>query len=315
MAIATQLSADFAQQVTDKERSPRDKHDKRVLTGLISLYRPRFNGFLVLVAYLLVMFLIYAGWQQRPEWPMTAESGTGYALGIIGGTLMLLLMLYPLRKHLRLMRKMGPTKYWFRTHMLFGVLGPVCILFHSGFQLGSMNSNIALFCMLIVASSGLVGRYFYIRIHHGLYGRKATLQELQQHSRLIGEALIEKLKTTPWILERIQRFEKSVSKQSTSLIGSLWTLLSLGIRTWFLYLIFRSSSDAKRYSLSEDYTVNRRYRTHLNLHIGAHLASIRKVAEFRFYERFFAIWHVVHYPLFLMLVVSGVIHVIAVHMY
>jgi hypothetical protein len=53
----------------------------------------------------------------------------------------------------------------------------------------------------------------------------------------------------------------------------------------------------------------------LNCHIGAHLASIRKVAEFRFYERFFAIWHVVHYPLFLMLVVSGVIHVIAVHMY
>jgi hypothetical protein len=315
MAISTQLSADFAQQVTDRESSPRSKPDKRVLTGLISLYRPRFNGFLVLAAYVLVMFLIYAGWQQRPEWPLTAESGSGYALGIIGGSLMLLLMLYPLRKHLRCMRKLGPTKYWFRTHMLFGVLGPVCILFHSGFQLGSLNSNIALFCMLIVASSGLVGRYFYIRIHHGLYGRKATLQELQQHSRLIGEALTEKLTTIPWILERIQRFEKSVSKQSTSLIGSLWTLLSLGIRTWLLYLLFRFASDAKRYSLSNGYTVNRRYRTHLNRHIGAHLASIRKVAEFRFYERFFAIWHVLHYPLFLMLVVSGIVHVIAVHMY
>jgi hypothetical protein len=53
----------------------------------------------------------------------------------------------------------------------------------------------------------------------------------------------------------------------------------------------------------------------LKRHIGAHLASIRKVAEFHFYERFFAIWHVLHYPLFLMLVVSGVVHVIAVHMY
>jgi hypothetical protein len=261
------------------------------------------------------MFLIYAGWQQRPEWPLTAESGYGYALGIIGGSLMLLLMLYPLRKHLRIMRRMGSTKYWFRIHMLFGVLGPVCILFHTGFQLGSLNSNVALFCMLVVATSGLIGRYFYTRIHHGLYGRKASLQELQQHSRLIGDALVEKLKTTPWILERIQRFETSVSRQSTSLIGSLWTLLSLGLRTWLLYLIFRSSSDAKRYSLSNDYTLNRRYRTHLNRHIGAHLASIRKVAEFHFYERFFAIWHVVHYPLFLMLVVSGVVHVIAVHMY
>ena len=315
MAIATQLSADFAQKVTGTERSTRNEHDKHVLTGLISLYRPRVSGFLVLVAYSFVSFLIFAGWQQRPEWPLTAESGTGYTLGIIGGSLMLLLMLYPLRKHLRFMRRMGPTKYWFRIHMLFGVLGPVCILFHSGFQLGSLNSNVALFCMLIVASSGLVGRYFYTRIHNGLYGRKASLRELQQHSRLIGESLVEKLKTTPWILKRIQHFEMRVSMQSRSLIGSLWTLLSLGIRTWLLYLLFISASDAKRYSLKKDYTVKRRYRVQLNRHIGAHLASIRKVAEFRFYERFFAIWHVVHYPLFLMLGVSGIVHVIAVHMY
>lgn len=315
MAIATQLSADFAQKVTGAERSTHGEHDKHVLTGLITLYRPRVNGFLVLLAYAFVSFLIYAGWQQRPEWPLTAESGWGYALGIIGGSLMLMLILYPLRKHLRSMRRMGPTKYWFRIHMLFGVLGPVCILFHTGFQLGSLNSNVALFCMLVVATSGLIGRYFYTRIHHGLYGRKASLQELQQHSRVIGEALVAKLQTTPWILERIQRFEKSVSRQSTSLIGSLWTLLSLGLRTWLLYLIFRLASDAKRYSLGKDYTVKRKYRIQLNRHIGAHLASIRKVAEFRFYERFFAIWHVVHYPLFLMLVVSGIVHVIAVHMY
>ncbi|MEN8763795.1 MAG: hypothetical protein ABF290_15325 [Thiogranum sp.] len=312
MAISTQLSADFAQQVTETEIPPRDRH---VLTNLISLYRPRFTGFLVLVAYALVTFLIYAGWQQRPEWPLTAESGTGYALGIIGGSLMLLLSLYPLRKHLRVMRRMGATKYWFRMHMLFGVLGPVCILFHTGFQLGSLNSNVALFCMIVVATSGLIGRYFYTRIHNGLYGRKASLQELRQHSSLIGETLVEKLKTTPWILKRIQRFERSVARNSTSLLGSLWTLVSLGIRTWFLYLLFRLASDAKKYSLSKDYTVKRRYRTHLNHHIGAHLASIRKVAEFRFYERFFAIWHVLHYPLFLMLVVSGIVHVIAVHMY
>ena len=270
---------------------------------------------MVLSAYLTVFFLIYAGWRQRPEWPMTAESGTGYALGIIGGSLMLLLMLYPLSKHYRFLRKIGSTKFWFRVHMVFGVLGPLCVLFHCGFQLGSLNSNVALFCMIIVATSGLVGRYLYRKIHHGLYGRKASLEELQNHSRIIGDALVEKLKTTPWVLDRIHRFEKRVSKQSLSLIGSLWTLLSLGIRTWLLYLIFQLASDAKKYSISDDYKLNRRYKLHLNRHIGAHLASIRKVAEFRFYERFFAVWHVLHYPLFLMLLVSGVVHVIAVHMY
>jgi hypothetical protein len=50
-------------------------------------------------------------------------------------------------------------------------------------------------------------------------------------------------------------------------------------------------------------------------HIGAQLESVRKVTEFHFYERLFAIWHVLHFPLFLMLVLSGIVHVIAVHMY
>ncbi len=63
--------------------------------------------------------------------------------------------------------------------MMMGIIGPVCILIHCGFSLGATNSNIALFSMLTVAGSGIFGRYFYSKIHHGLYGRKATLAELQ----------------------------------------------------------------------------------------------------------------------------------------
>jgi len=50
-------------------------------------------------------------------------------------------------------------------------------------------------------------------------------------------------------------------------------------------------------------------------HVGARLESIRKIAEFHFYERLFSLWHHLHFPLFLMLIVSGIVHVIAVHMY
>ena len=53
---------------------------------------------------------------------------------IIGGSMMLLLLLYPLRKQARFMRNAGPVKLWFRMHMTFGVLGPVCILYHCDFQ-------------------------------------------------------------------------------------------------------------------------------------------------------------------------------------
>ncbi len=305
--MSTGLATNFTDQDTEITVTGRPGNPAKTppVLRLISLYRPRTSGFLVLLSYVLVALLIYAGWQQRMEWPLSAESGIGYALGIVGGSLMLLLLLYPVRKHSRLMRNFGPVKYWFKAHMLFGVLGPLCILFHSGFQLGSLNSNTALFCMLIVATSGLIGRYFYTRIHHGLYGRKATLHELQQHAAMLKESLSEQLAHAPALLERVTAFEASVSKQPDNLLVSFLTLLLLGLRTRFVYLTVTITPISRHAP----------YNRHLVRHIGAHLASIRKVAEFHFYERLFAIWHVLHFPLFLMLIISGVIHVVAVHMY
>ncbi len=305
--MSTGLATNFTDQDTDITITGRPGNPAKTppVLRLISLYRLRASGFLVLLSYVLVAFLIYAGWQQRMEWPLSAESGIGYGLGIVGGSLMLLLLLYPLRKHSRLMRNFGPVKYWFKAHMLFGVLGPLCILFHSGFQLGSLNSNTALFCMLVVATSGLVGRYFYTRIHHGLYGRKATLHELQQHAAMLKASLNEQLAHAPALLEKVTAFEARVSKQPNNLLVSFLTLLLLGLRTWFVYLTVTITPISRHAP----------YNRHLVRHIGAHLASIRKVAEFHFYERLFAIWHVLHFPLFLMLIISGVIHVIAVHMY
>ncbi len=286
------------------------------LSQLVSLYRPRPTGVLAFLGYMSVMFLVYLGWQNRMEQPLTAESGLGYLLGIIGGVLMLLLLLYPLRKHARFMRRLGPVKFWFRTHMLFGVLGPVCILFHSGFRLGSTNSNVALMCMLMVASSGLVGRYFYTRIHHGLYGRKATLDELKNHSKLLHRTLSSSYHLAPWALSKINNFEKHVCGCSHNLLSSLWTLVSLGVRTWTLYLLFRFRLLLNPLTVITDTeTDSLTLRKTLAGHIGAHLASIRKVAEFHFYERLFGVWHVLHFPLFLMLIVSGFIHVIVVHLY
>lgn len=307
--MSTGLATDFRKDDTDititvTGRSRRPAKTPPVLR-LISLYQLRPSGFVVLLAYLVVAFLIYSGWQQRTEWPLSAESGIGYWLGIVGGSLMLLLLLYPMRKHSRFMRNLAPVRYWFKAHMLFGVVGPLCVLFHSGFQLGSLNSNVALWCMLIVATSGLVGRYFYSRIHHGLYGRKATLQELQQHSALLKQSLSEQLEHAPALLERVTAFEANVSRRPANLLASFFTLFLLGLRTWFVYLTVTVTPISRHAP----------YNRHLVRHIGAHLASIRKVAEFHFYERLFAIWHVLHFPLFLMLIVSGVIHVIAVHMY
>ena len=119
---------------------------------------------------------LFFGWQHRDDNYLSAETGTGYTLGIVGGSLMLVLLLYPLSKRIELLTRFIPIRYWFGIHMLFGIIGPVLILFHSNFQTGSTNSTVALTCMLLVAGSGIIGRYIYTRIHHGLYGTRVTLK-------------------------------------------------------------------------------------------------------------------------------------------
>ena len=46
-----------------------------------------------------------------------------------------------------------------------------------------------------------------------------------------------------------------------------------------------------------------------------HLALVRRVAEFGFYERVLGLWHALHVPLCVILFLAAVVHVIAVHLY
>ena len=52
------------------------------------------------ISFLLVTALLVWGYHFPTEQYITPQSGLGYALGIVGGSLMLLLMIYPARKRL-----------------------------------------------------------------------------------------------------------------------------------------------------------------------------------------------------------------------
>lgn len=272
-----------------------------------------------LLFFSIVGWFIYRGWQLRTEHYITPEKGVGYALGIIGGSLMLALLLYPLRKNVRSMRTWGPIRYWFRTHMVFGVLGPTLILFHSNFGLGSLNSNVALICMLLVASSGIVGRFFYTRIHYGLYGRKASLQELGEvvgdsrgHLSWLGEGSEE-------FTSHLQTIENMALAHASGLLHSVGRWLKYNATAWWhRWVLRRMIRSALRKTAAReqwDRHTTREKRREALRYLNNYFAATRKVLEFHFYERLFALWHVIHLPFFLMMVLSGIVHVIAAHMY
>ena len=109
--------------------------------------------------YAATILALELGWLLRDSELTSAKSGAGYWLGIIGASMMLMLLLYPLRKRIRALRILGKTAFWFKTHMILGIVGPVLVLYHSNFQLGSFNSQVALFCMLLAAIYGIQRLY------------------------------------------------------------------------------------------------------------------------------------------------------------
>ena len=133
-----------------------------------AFFKKRTSGF---YGYLALIVFTIVGWLLRDLHWINAEEGIGYWLGIIGGSVMLFLLLYPLRKRVRFLHMFGSTRQWFRLHMILGLVGPLMILYHCNFQLGSFNSKVALYCMLLVAGSGIIGKHFYAKIHNGLYGK------------------------------------------------------------------------------------------------------------------------------------------------
>lgn len=280
---------------------------------------PEVESVITLLFGAAMLFLIYAGWRNRTETYLTAESGTGYALGIIGASLMLLLLLYPLRKRVRIMRYLGPVKFWFRSHMMLGVIGPICILYHAGFKLGSMNSNIALFCMITVASSGLIGRYFYRKIHYGLYGRKASLKELLDDESLRKNRLTEILDAAPKFkqeLQSIQSWEPRIER-GVLYAGIRIILFALYSHWLQIRLLLRVDQAIRSHSKRMNWTPVqvKHQRRIMGRYLGEFFAATRKVAGFSFFERMFSLWHLLHLPLFIMMVITGIVHVIAVHMY
>jgi hypothetical protein len=249
--------------------------------------------------YSAIVLLLLAGWASRDQRYLVAESGIGYWFGIIGGSMMLLLLIYPLRKRFRRWAVIGSVKSWFRIHMILGLAGPVIIIFHSGFKLGSFNSSVAFFCMLIVALSGLVGRKLYAGIHHGLYGSKVRFEEFYSGDNLASLLLRRADRSECNFANEYEEIEEKLTDQHTGINRSLAFYRSMNSR------IKKLRQQVSKSELNNDGKQQ----------IYRRLKDLRSICTLGTREILFSYWHILHLPLFIMLILSGLIHVAVVHLY
>lgn len=269
--------------------------------------------------YVLLSLLIVLGWLLRDYRLINPEAGVGYWLGIVGGSVMLALLLYPVRKRIRWLHRLGATRHWFKMHMVLGLVGPLLILYHCNFSLGSFNSQVALYCMLFVAGSGIIGRHFYAAIHRGLYGRKTSLRELQGELANSVEHSHGLAKLMPNLVARLDKLSAELQgdsvRESLGIGRSLhWTLSHVIVR-WSLLSTARKDLRAAAIT---NRIVGKNYKRlygSAKRYVREYTVLSGRIAQFSFYERLFGLWHVLHLPIFFMMILSALVHVLAVHMY
>jgi hypothetical protein len=274
------------------------------------------------VAWFAFIALVLAAWPVSQGWVIKPGSGLGYYFGYVGGVMMLLMLLYPIRKHVGWARNLGPLRYWFMLHMVFGIGGPTLVLFHSTFHVKSLNAGVALYSMLLVAISGIVGRFIYKRIHQGLYGRKSNLDDLQKavdlSQRSTDRVSAVSLAATGTD-QKLKQFRDLAFEQDLGIATRFWRFITFD---WRRYMLTRHSKHELKLAIIHLANTHgwdkREQNQHLQdsmMYVKRYLGSVQVAAQFLAYERLFRLWHILHTPFVWLLGISGIVHVIAVNMY
>lgn len=271
------------------------------------------------LVYITLCALTGLVWQISRQGYFEAGDDVGYWLGVAGGVMMLLLFTYPLRKHFRFAQNWGRVKWWFLVHMLLGVGGPLLILLHSTFHVGSLNAAVALYSMLIVALSGVVGRFIYARVHRGLRGEVVSLKELQDHVVPQQADVRSRLAFAPAVEARLRAFEQHELTAEPGWRTYFRQVFWLPLAQMWAYrqCVHDLQEPIRRLGTHHGWSseeLARRERQARRL-VARYLTAVLKVAHFTAYEKLFSLWHVAHIPFVYLLVISAVVHVIAVHAY
>lgn len=253
----------------------------------------------------------------------------GYNLGLIGGVMMLLLLFYPLRKRWPFLEHFGFLPFWFKWHMVLGILGPLFIIYHSTYHVyipylhptGSINAAVAMYCMLLVSGSGTFGRFFYTKIHHGVYGREATVKELQAEMEQAGEVK-SMFAFAPGVEAALEDFRGSAERIASETGYGFANFIGIGLKTAFmsrrlrreLRTVMLAKAQAEGFGPEQRTMMDGLYKEYCTK-IVAYLHAVRDAAQFHTYERLFSWWHIFHIPLVFMMVFTAIYHIYAVHAY
>ncbi len=151
-----------------------------------------FLSVVVIVVVAAAVLVVDDGWHYyttplkirayQPEHRVLRPSGAvGETLGVVGLGMMIVPVLYAVRKRWSKAAGVGGMKAWLEVHVFCGTVGPALVTFHAALKFNGIIA-VAYWSMVAVALSGFVGRYLYVRIPRSLRGTELSYADIESQA-------------------------------------------------------------------------------------------------------------------------------------
>ena len=235
---------------------------------------------------------------DRPHHPdfrdLRPAGNVGHGLGILGSAMVLLLLLYTVRKRWRPLVRMGQLRSWLRYHIWLGVAGPLLITLHTSFKVDGLVS-VSYWSMMAVALSGVLGRYLYQQIPRNVLGEAMNPADAEAESESLLVELAESHGMTQQAAHDLDRLAL-VSLEGRAAPAALVVLPAVN-----LMLARRLQSWMSVHGLQGPEGARSRARRWVLL--------TRRLYLFNLVRDLFHWWHVFHKPFAFIMILVMVIHV------
>lgn len=231
-----------------------------------------------------------------PEHGLLRPSGpVGLALGITGVGAMLCTLPYVVRKRWKRLARVGSMRGWLETHIFFGIVGPVLITFHTSFKFNGLIS-VAYWLLVLVWTSGFVGRYLYVRIPKTIRGAEVSRADVEARLAAVGEHLAT---LPPSCAADLARLEQALAPARGRAPGAI-DLFFGELRARVQLALMRRHLRAAGADLQAAQQM---------VALATERASLaRRLAHLERARHLFELWHLFHRPL-----VVGLFAIVAVH--
>lgn len=225
----------------------------------------------------------------------------GLLYGYIGAGILLLLLLYSVRKRVRALHRLGRLGRWLNVHIFFGIAGPAMITLHAGFRATGAIA-IGYWAMIGVMLSGFVGYYLLRQVGGALSETENASELLTGELELLDRQLTERFGFTPADLAGLRARSGMGRAERMGVLTSLVYLLTQD----FLGLLDALGLRGPERAAARLGPIDRR---RLRKVARKYLVLERRRAFLRQTSALFHYWHAIHKPFTFVLFIMMGIHI------